>query len=282
MAELGVGDVRIIAGDRADTVVTVRPTHPGKKGDVVASEQTRVELSGGRLLIQAPKGRRQYRWWGGGESIDVEIALPAGSRVRGQAGMGALRCSGRLGDCIWKTGLGEIQLETAGTVQVKTGMGDVTVDVAEQRVEVTTGSGSVRIGRVAGTGVIKSSDGDVWIGDAHGELQVKTANGKISVDRAQASASAKTANGDVRLGEVCQGTVIAETARGQLDIGIRDGVPAWLDLTTRFGAVHNHLDAAAPPASDEQAVAVRARTSLGDITARRVKPSVDGLGEPAT
>src|SRR5262249_15902452 len=73
--ELGVGDIRIAASDRDDTVVEVRPTDPGKKADVTAAEQTRVEYVDGRLLVKAPKGFRQYGRRGDGESIDVEIAL---------------------------------------------------------------------------------------------------------------------------------------------------------------------------------------------------------------
>ena len=279
LADLGAGDVRIVAGDRADTVVEVRPSHPDKKGDVTAARQTRVELSAGRLLIQAPKGWRQYTWWGGNESVDVAIELPAGSHVRGETGMGALRSAGRLGDCTWKTGLGEIQLQTAAVVHVRTGMGDVIMDEATGRADVTTGSGALHIGGVGGAAVIKSSNGDISIGDVSGELQVKTANGKISVDRARDAASAKTANGDVRFGEVSRGAVHAETACGSIDIGVRDGVPAWLELTTKFGAVRNHLDAAAAPASDEEAVEVHARTSFGDITVRRVQAASDRSSE---
>jgi hypothetical protein len=44
---------------------------------------------------------------------------------------------------------------------------------------------------------------------------------------------------------------------------------AWLDLTTRFGNVHNDLDAAERPEPGEDAVEVRARTSYGDITVHR-------------
>src|SRR5580692_972386 len=85
--ELAVGDIRIAATDRDDTVVEVRPSDPAKKADVTAAEQTRVEYVDGRLLVKAPKGWRQYSWRGGGESIDVEIAVPAGSRVDGDAGV---------------------------------------------------------------------------------------------------------------------------------------------------------------------------------------------------
>jgi hypothetical protein len=77
------------------------------------------------------------------------------------------------------------------------------------------------------------------------------------------------ARGDVRLGEVAGGDVRAETAFGQVEVGIRDGVAAWLDLDTRFGSVHNDLETADSPAPGEDTVDVRARTSFGDITVRR-------------
>ncbi len=95
------------------------------------------------------------------------------------------------------------------------------------------------------------------------------ANGDIVVDRARAAVVAKTANGDVRLGNVSVGAIEAETARGRIDIGVADGVAAWLDLKTSFGNVQNKLGAAAQPAAGEDTVQVRARTAFGDITVRR-------------
>jgi hypothetical protein len=80
--ELGVGDIRIVASDRTDTVVDVQPSDASKKSDVTAAAQTRVEYAGDRLLVKAPKGWRQYTFRGGGESIAVQIELPAGSQVR--------------------------------------------------------------------------------------------------------------------------------------------------------------------------------------------------------
>jgi ABC-2 type transport system ATP-binding protein len=125
-AELGVGDLRVVASDRTDTIVEVRPSDPTKKADVTAAEQTRVEYADGRLLIKTPKSWRQLTWRGGGESIDVQVDLPAGSHLRGDAGVAALHCRGRLGECRYRTGVGEIQLDQAGPVQLKTGGGDVT------------------------------------------------------------------------------------------------------------------------------------------------------------
>ena len=277
--ELGVGDLRIVASDRTDTMVEVRPSDAASKADVTAAEQTRVEYAGGWLLIKAPKSWRQLTPRGGGESIDVQVELPAGSQLRGETGVAALRCQGRLGECRYKTGVGDIQLDQAGAVQLRTGVGDLTVEQADGDAELTTGSGSVRIDHIDGAAVVKNSNGDTWIGEVTGDLRVNAANGRISVDRAREMVAAKSANGDVRLGEVAHGAVLAQTGFGKVEIGIRDGVAAWLDLNTRFGNVRNDLDAAERPESGEDAVEVRARTSFGDITINRSVANHTGKDE---
>src|SRR5262245_16510569 len=70
----GVGIIRLVASERSDTAVEVRPTNPASTADVAAAERTRVDCSDGRLTLNAPKGWRYYSGWGGWrESIDVEI-----------------------------------------------------------------------------------------------------------------------------------------------------------------------------------------------------------------
>jgi hypothetical protein len=267
--QLGVADLQIVAGDRADTVVEVRASDPAKPADVNAAEQARVEFAGGTLTIAAPKGWRRYTPRGGGESIDVRIELPAGSHVRAEAGVAALRSTGRLGECRYQTGVGDIQVDETGPLYLKTGAGDIAVERALDHAELITGSGAVRVGSVDGTAVVKNSNGDTWIGEVTGDLRVKAANGRISVDHAHATVAAKTANGDIRLGEVVRGAVLAQSGFGKLDVGVRDGVAAWLDLNTGFGNVRNALDAAERPAAGEETVEVRARSGYGDITVHR-------------
>jgi hypothetical protein len=267
--ELNVGDIRILASDRADTVVVVRPSNPDKKSDVTAAQQTRVEFANGALLVKAPKGWRQYTPRGGGDSIDVEIELPTASHVHGSAGVAAFHCTGRLGECRYKTGIGEIQLDETGPVELKSGMGDIGVDRVRGDAHITTGSGTVRIGSVDGAAVVKDSSGDTWIGEVSGDLRVSAANGTIAVDHAGATVAAKTAYGDVRLGQVTTGAIVAQTACGKVEIGVLDGVAAWLDLNTGFGTVHNELNDAERPAPGDAAVEVRGRTAFGDITIRR-------------
>jgi hypothetical protein len=276
--EIGVGDVRIVASERADTIVEVRPTDATKPSDVSLAEQTRVDYVNGVLTIQAPKGRRQFRIWGGAESIDVQVDLPAGSHIGGVAGVASVRGSGRLGDVRVKTGVGDIQLEQAGQVELKTGAGRIAVGRISDTAGITTGSGMVEIGSIGAGGVVKNANGDTWIGEATGDVRVRAANGKIVVDRALATVAAKSANGDIRLGEVSRGAVAAETACGRIDVGVLAGVAAWLDLDTRFGDVRNGLDATEPPQPGAKTVDVRARTSFGDVSVGRSVTSSTGKG----
>jgi hypothetical protein len=267
--ELGVGAIRLAASDRSDTAVEVRPTNPASKADVAAAEQTRVEYSDGRLTVKAPKGWRYYTWWGGRDSIDVEIAMPAGSRFEGEAGMGTLHCEGRLDELRFKTGAGEIHAEQTGSVTVRTGAGNVNIERAAGRAEISTGSGRLEVGRVDGSATVRNSNGDTWIGDVVGELRANASNGKIAVDRPQSAVFAKTANGDIVLGAVACGEVVAETGCGRVEIGVVNGVAAWLELHTNYGNVRNELHAASAPEPSEETVEIRARTAYGDITVHR-------------
>jgi hypothetical protein len=275
--ELGVGDIRIVASDRIDTVVDVRPSDPAKKGDVAAAEQTRVEYASGRLLIRAPKGWRRWTPFGGGESIDVEIGLPTGSQVSGETGVATLRCRGRLGECRYKVGVGDIQLEHAGPVHLRTGAGEISVEQAVGRAEISTGSGTVSIERIEGAGVIRNGNGDTRIGAVTGDLRVNAANGKIDIETAHASVAAKSSNGQVRIGQVMRGAVVAQTAMGSIEVGVRDGVPAWLNLETRFGTVQNDLEPGGGPNRNEDTVEVHARTSYGDVSVQRVFATGAGM-----
>ncbi|HEY7136852.1 MAG TPA: DUF4097 family beta strand repeat-containing protein [Acidimicrobiia bacterium] len=266
--DVGVGNIRVTATDRTDTVVDVAPSDATKKGDVEAAEQTRVDYANGVLTIKAPKAWRQWMPWRGDGSVEVRVEVPAGSRVEGSAAVAALRCSGPIGECRFKTAAGDLDVVDGGPLDLATSSGDVIVGRATGHVAVKTASGSVRVDRIDGSAAVRNVNGDTWLGEVTGELRISGANGRITVDHTGATVVAKNANGDVRLGDV-SGDVVAETARGTVDVGVRDGVAAWLDLTTTFGNMRNDLQDAGPPTTNEGAIEVRARTSFGDINIRR-------------
>jgi DUF4097 and DUF4098 domain-containing protein YvlB len=266
--DIVVGDVRIAAGDRADTVVEVRPSDPTSKDDVKVAEQTRVECAGGHLLVKSPK-LRSWSIRSHGGSIDVTIELPAGSSLHAAGQLTDIHSDGPLGDVRIKTGIGRTHVEQAAKLSVKSGAGDIVVEHVTGHADVTSGSGDVRLGALDATAAIKNSNGDTWVGVAGGELRLHAANGDIAVGEARAGVGAKSANGDVRLGAVARGSVVLETKIGELEVGIREGSAAWLDVSSHTGRVLNALEAAEAPEKSPDTVRVRARTVIGDIVIGR-------------
>jgi hypothetical protein len=63
--------------------------------------------------------------------------------------------------------------------------------------------------------------------------------------------------------------VVAQSAFGAIEIGVHDGVAAWLDLDTKFGSVQTDLDPSDSPELGEDAVEIHAHTSMGDVTIHR-------------
>jgi DUF4097 and DUF4098 domain-containing protein YvlB len=263
--KLPVGEIEIVASDRTDTVVTVSPTNPTKAVDVRGAEETKVEFDGTRLTVTGPRPR--FSLVGPFESIDVKIELPTGSRLSAENSSGRVRAVGRLGATRVKSS--QVELDGTGDLWVRAMHGNVTVASADGDVEITADHGQIRLGTVTGDVTLKASHGSIQIGEAAGEIDAKLSYGDFEVTTALGSVAAKTAYGSVQLGEVSSGSTQVESGYGQITIGVRAGVPAWLDLSSRNGRIRNELDGDRAPEAAEQTVAVRARTQYGDISIHR-------------
>jgi DUF4097 and DUF4098 domain-containing protein YvlB len=273
--DLYVADVRLAVSDRTKTIVEVRPTNPDKAADIKAAEDTRVEYDDATrtLSVVSRKPRNRFVNFSSKrpESIDVVIQLPTDSDVRGEAGVGDFQADGPLGIVTLKTDLGAVRLAETGPLNVRTGLGEITVEGVSGSAEVHGSSSDIRIGAVDGTADVSSSNGQVRVGVVTGPASVKASNGSVSVDRALSDLTATSSNGQVRVGEVARGKVSATSRNGAVEIGIREGSAAWLELNTGLGRVYNELNSADAPEAGEPGdrVEVHASTKLGDITIRR-------------
>ena len=272
--DLYVADVRIVASDRTDTIVEVRPSDPGKAADVRSADNTRVEYDDATrtLSIVTRKPRSRFvNFTKRPESIDLVIELPTDSDVRGELDLGDYRAEGVLGAVALKTDFGAVRIGEAGAVNVRTGLGEITVNGVTGPAEVHSGSGEIRIGAIDGTAGVTTSNGTIRIGVVTGPAHVKVANGAVYVERALSDITAVNSNGEVRIGEVVRGKVSATSKNGSVEVGVREGSAAWLELNTDVGRVYNELASAdAPEAGDPiDKVVLRASTKLGDVTIRR-------------
>jgi DUF4097 and DUF4098 domain-containing protein YvlB len=278
--DLYVADVRLAVSDRTDTIVEVRPSDPNKAGDIKAAENTRVDYDDATrtLSIVSRKPRSRFVNFSSKrpESIDVVIQLPTDSDVRGEADLGDFQADGALGTVVLKTDLGAVRLAETGPLNLRAGVGQVTVEGVSGSAEVHSGSGDIRIGAVDGTADVSTGNGKARVGVVTGPATVKGSNGSVSVDRALTDITAASANGEVRIGEVVRGKVSATSKNGSVEVGIREGSAAWLELNTEVGRVYNELASSDAPEAGEQVdkVEVRASTKLGDVTIRRA-PRLD-------
>jgi len=269
--KLQVGAIEVIAGDRADTVVTVSPTNPTKSVDHRGVQETKVDFDGQRVTIMGPRPRISWIGPGPFDSVDVKVELPSGSRFTAEIAVGGVRTIGRLGATRIKASTGAADIDTTGDLWLRAGLGNATVGTAEGGVEITADHGPIRIGTVTGDAILKASHGTITVGESGGDLDAKLSYGDLEITKALASVAAKTAYGSIQLGEVSSGSIQVESGYGTVTIGVRDGVAAWLDLSSKDGRVRNQLDGDRAPDASEQAVAVRARTQYGDINIQRAR-----------
>ncbi|MGH3293875.1 MAG: DUF4097 family beta strand repeat-containing protein, partial [Trebonia sp.] len=237
--DLYVADVRLDASDRTDTIVEVRPSDPGRPADVKAAEGTRVAYDDATrtLSVTSRKPRSRFVNFSGKrpESIEVVIALPAASGVRGEADLGDFKGDGVLGTVTLKTGLGAVRLDQTGPLNLRSGLGEIKVEGVTGPAEVHCGSGEIRIGTIDGTADVSNSNGKVRVGAVTGAATVKATNGAVTVDRALSDITAASANGEVQIGEVVRGTVSATAKNGSVEVGVRAGSAAYLELNTSVG-----------------------------------------------
>ncbi|MGW2564566.1 DUF4097 family beta strand repeat-containing protein [Streptomyces sp. NPDC001514] len=268
-AHVEAGSIQFTAGDRLDTVVEVRPRDPKRDQDVRAADQTEVTYASGVLTVRTPKPN--LLGLGRTGTVDVTVELPTGSRIDMTGAWAQVLGEGRLGEVRVKTSSGDVRLDTTGPLKLTASHGSITVDRVEGMAEITTSSGSLRVGLVDGPAVLKNSHGTTTVGAATGELRVSGANGDIEIRRAEDSVTATTAHGTLRVGEVARGTVQLETSYGAIEVGVREGTAAWLDVSSGSGQVRNTLTASETPEKTEDTVKVRARTRYGNIDVRRAR-----------
>ncbi|MFE9574936.1 hypothetical protein ACFYO1_00985 [Nocardia sp. NPDC006044] len=161
------GDVTVIATERTDTVVTIQPADPAKKGDVRAAEHTQVTFAAGALTVQTPKDWRTYTPFGGNPSVAVTVEVPLGSQLKANAGVGRLAGIGELGRSDLEIAAGDIVVERpSDSVTAKVAKGDIRIREAARGVlRLETSMGELEVGIREGSGVRLETNA------AHGAVQ---------------------------------------------------------------------------------------------------------------
>jgi hypothetical protein len=204
--DIPAGRIQVIAADRSDTTVEVRPANATEARDVKAAEQLTVGYDNGVLRIEAAPARN--RILGPSGAVEVTVQLPAGSRVEAKAADAEFRGVGRLGDVAFDGARGAVKLDESATTRLTLLAGDVAVGRLGGPAEISTQQGDIHVAEATGGAVVlRTQSGDVSVGAARGvsaSLDAGTTFGRIhnalsNADGAAAALTihATTAHGDI-------------------------------------------------------------------------------------
>jgi hypothetical protein len=176
------GRVQVIAADRADTTVEVRPADAAKSRDVQAAEQTTVTYADGVLRVQAAEPKNKLL--GSSGAVEVTVQLPAGSHVEATSAGSELRGVGRLGDVVFEGAYHRIKIDEAAAVRLSAVDGDVEIGRLDGPAQISTQRGDIRIAEATrGTVVLSTQSGNISVGAAAGvsaALDAGTSQGRVS------------------------------------------------------------------------------------------------------
>ncbi len=258
VVEVGKGSVQVTATETAESRVRVT----GRD-----AELAEVWLDGDHLTVRGPKQRGLF----GGDRLDVLATVPTGSDVAVRTGSADVRIEGTIGVGQVKSGSGEVDVDIAdGPLQVETGSGDVRVAEARAEFQAKSGSGDVVVREVAGSLQVSTGSGDVQVRTTHSASVVKTGSGDLEVGEAQSDLSFSTGSGDLVVRAAHRGRLTAKAASGDVHVGIRAGVPVWTDITTVSGEIRSHLESAGEPQAGVEHLELRAKTVSGDVILTQV------------
>ena len=229
--QAGAGSIRLIATDRDDTIVEVRPRDESRAADVRTAQQARVDYANGSLTVSPAKsGLLGYRTG----AVDIDIQLPSHSRARVAVASADMRAEGEFADFGFDSASGRLTIQS-----------------------------------ISGTARIATASGDAAITDLDGDLRFQAASGSLSVDRLRGHAKLQTASGSVSVGAAVSGAVIAHTSSGDVEVAIPDGTAAQLDIMTGSGTVTNRMQPSDGPEQGDDTVLVQVRSGSGDVDVHR-------------
>ncbi|WP_055600904.1 DUF4097 family beta strand repeat-containing protein [Streptomyces aureus] len=202
--DIPAGRIQLIAADREDVTVDVRPLNAAKGADVKAAGQVSVQFADGVLrIVGAPAKNKILGDYG---SVEVTVQLPAGSRVEAKGAAAQLRGVGRLGDVVFESAQGPVKLDETASAHLTLLAGDITVGRLGGSAEINTQKGDLRIDEaMGGTVVLRTAAGDITVGAARGvsaALDAGTAYGRVHNALANTGTTALTLRATTSYGDI--------------------------------------------------------------------------------
>ncbi len=179
-------------------------------------------------------------------NIDYDVTLPANGSIEARSGSGDVRARG-----------------FNGPLAAHTGSGDVEAGEIGSNVRLDTGSGSIRASNIRGAAIVRTGSGDIELRQtAPGDVRAETGSGSIRLQGVNGGLRATTGSGEIDI----QGQIATDwhvdTGSGSIRIALGRDAHFGVEASTGSGTVHT-----------EQQIMMR-----GSLNPHRVTGSVNGGG----
>ncbi len=243
------GSVDVVAEERDNVNVSVTPLGSSRQ-DREAAEATSVILNGDELTIEPPKGNSYLR---SSVQLKIEVQTPIDSDIRVSVASATVNCTGRYRNAIVNSASGNFEVSDAtGDVKIQTASGDGRIADVGGQLRLKTASGDFSAGVVKGSARLRTASGDIDIADTYGDVQ------------------SKSASGDLKIGTAHRGVISANSASGEVSVGVIPNTGVWLDLDSKSGNVSSDLDSSGDQ-SESADLTIQVRTMSGDIDIVRTR-----------
>ncbi|HET6291388.1 MAG TPA: DUF4097 family beta strand repeat-containing protein [Amycolatopsis sp.] len=167
------------AGSAGDAVTQTRIEKVGNRLVVQAPKAWQLKNVPLAVTVRAPAGSHLEVRAG---AADVTVTGSAG-RADLMTGAGKVGLERADGSAIVRTGTGDVKLgPTLSGLQLRTGSGSVEASSVSGSATVATGTGDVWLGEVAGEVLARTGSGDLSVADAaSGTLELTTGSGEVRV-----------------------------------------------------------------------------------------------------
>jgi hypothetical protein len=213
----------------------------GEMSSAEAVRQTRIDLTGGRLVIRAPKSLPLRT-----VPIAVTVRAPAGSHVTSHSGSANVTITGG-----------------AGRLDLQSGSGEISADRADGVASVHSGSGAVRLGPMLAGLRARTSTGDVEVTSLGGATSLFTGSGDVWMGAVAGDVMARTGSGDLTVADAATGQIELQTGSGSIRVGVRAGSSAEVDLSSVTGAARSELGLSDTQPENAPKLRIRGRTASG-------------------
>lgn len=209
------GDIVVTGWDRTEVELIAEP------GRHV--EDVRVEARNGRVEIEVINDRSGKRV----DGTDLNVRVPAGSRVAVEAVSADIEIMG-----------------VRGELRIATVSGDVVAEVFGGRSDLSTTSGDVVVSGHLEPGelTLRSTSGDVEVRDVSGELDASTVSGDLSIrDGSLDDVKLNVTSGDIELrsAATAQARIRMDAVSGTIDLKVPADFAGYVNATTFNGNIRN-------------------------------------------